>query len=122
MPHSRHLNLVLHHLEACGVHEEIVGDILEEMSAGRSTAWLYQQLLALCRQSLTRHVRQRVATPRGISCLLILLGLLTVSLVPFQRLIQVWLVVYYVFGMASLFAHMAAADAPPTKGQTELSQ
>jgi hypothetical protein len=122
MSKSRHVQRMLQRLEACGVREEILGDLLEEMAGGRSRAWMVRQLLALCRETLVHHIRLWVATPAGIACGLGALAAVAVSLSPIGSLIQLWLVVYYVSGMASLFAHMAAGEMPTTGSRPEERQ
>lgn len=97
--------------ESFGVRPELIGDLHEEVALGRSSRWLCRQLLALAGVTAAAWLRDRLHTPCGIRCAMLGLGLLAMTLVPTARLLQAWLVVYYLAGMLSLFAHMAAAQS-----------
>ena len=96
--------------ESFGIRPELIGDLHEEVALGRSNRWLCGQLLALAGVAASAWVRDRLHTPGGIRCLVLGLALLAIAMVPAGRLLQAWLVVYYLAGMLSLFAHMAAAE------------
>lgn len=101
--------------EAFGIRPELIGDLHEEVARGRSSRWLCGQLLALAGVTAAAWVRDRVHTPCGIRCVVLLLGLVAIAVVPTGQLLQAWLVVYYLAGMLSLFAHMAAAESQLTQ-------
>jgi hypothetical protein len=96
--------------ESFGVRPELIGDLHEEVGLGRSGWWLCGQLLALAGVTAVAWVRDRLQTPRGVRCLVVGLALLAIAMVPAGQLLQAWLVVYYLAGMLSLFAHMVAAE------------
>jgi hypothetical protein len=112
MPSSGVVLRLLDRLESYGLREEIVGDLIEEMARGRSPAWVCRQVVSLCGRTLSADLRRRAGSPMGIALILSGASATALTVVPAGRLIQAWLVLYYVSGMASLFAHMAAADRP----------
>ena len=119
MPKSPLVLKLLCHLESCGLREEIVGDLVEEIARGRSPAWVCRQLVPLCGLTLVDQVRQRASTPRGIALMLGGTALGALSVVPAGRVVEAWLVLYCVSGTASLFAHMATAELPTSHRQTD---
>jgi hypothetical protein len=114
---SRVVSAWLDRAESFGARPELIGDLYEEMAGGRTSGWLVTQLLVLAAATSAARVRACLRTPVGIRCSVIGLGLLAMALVPPGQLLQAWLIVYYLAGMLSLFAHMAAEhqlfqDAP----------
>ncbi len=105
--------------ESWGIRPELIGDLHEEVLRGRSRAWLVRQLLSTVLVAGTVLVRDRVQTPSGIRDVVLGLGLLATTIVPTGQLLQTWLVVYYLAGMLSLFAHMAAAEPHLTRDVAE---
>ena len=116
MPDSRVVLRMLAFAETCGVREEIVGDILEEMARGRRCGWICRQLLALCGLACVSHLRDRArVTPQRVAVGLSLVMLMAMSMMPVGRVLAVWLTLYYLSGALSLFAHMAAEGLPDTR-------
>ena len=112
MSYSRFVLRLLEHAESCGVPEEVVGDLLEEMG-GRSRGWMCRQLIGLGSFVVVAQVRERTRlTPRGVAIGLSALMLAGVSMMPVSRVLEAWLVFYGVTGILSLFAHMAAEGQP----------
>ncbi len=101
--------------ESWGVRPELIGDLHEEVLRGRSQAWLCGQLLSTVLVAGTVLVRDRVQTPSGIRDGVLGLAVLATVIVPTRQLLQTWLVVYYLAGMLSLFAHMAASEPHLTR-------
>lgn len=112
MPRSSVVLRLLDRLESYGVREEIVGDLFEEMARGRSPGWVCRQVVSVCGRTLIDDLRGRAGTPMGVAVILSAIAVIALSVVPAGQLIQAWLALYYVSGMASLFAHMTAADFP----------
>ena len=54
---SRFAMRLLARADASGTREALIGDLLEELSCGRSRWWLYQQLIGLCGFALATHAR-----------------------------------------------------------------
>jgi hypothetical protein len=95
--------------DASGAQEALIGDLLEEISSGRSRWWLYQQLIGLYGYALAEHARRHARlTPLVVAVALgaVLLGGLSIA--SFSSVLVVWLAFYLVMGTLSLFAHMAA--------------
>jgi len=113
---SRAMVAWLDRAEAFGIRPELIGDLHEAVALGRSSRWLCGQLLALAGVTAAAWVRERLHTPCGIRCAVLGVGLLAMTVVPTAQLLQAWLVVYYLAGMLSLFAHMAAAESQLTQG------
>jgi hypothetical protein len=110
MPCSRFVHKLVDYADACGIREEIVGDLLEEIADGRSTAWLCRQPAALYGWRLIEQLRDRISiTPHAIALTLSALLLAGIAVVPAGRVLQAWFALYYVSGMLSLFAHMLSA-------------
>jgi hypothetical protein len=106
---SRFALRLLARADASGTHEALVGDLLEELSAGRSRWWLYQQLAGLYGFALVTHARQRAQLrPSMVAVGLgaVLLGGLSIA--SAASVVIAWLGFYLVMGTLSLFAHMAA--------------
>ena len=97
--------------ESIGVNEELIGDLMEEMSGGRSLLWMLRQMVGL--YSLAAAARVRRIRPRppaialGLSALLISAAAMGFA----AGMLEAWLLFYYAAGMASLFAHMAASHS-----------
>lgn len=96
--------------QAAGVKEELVGDLLEEISCGRSHAWLWRQVLGVYRLAAMAHVRRRARlTPAAIAVALCVLLIAAAAVASTGHVLVGWLVFYYIAGTASLFAHMASS-------------
>lgn len=95
--------------EAAGVREELLGDLHEEIARGRPRAWVWWQLVGLYGYAMADRIRSEGRlTPPLVTLLLGLTLLVGVSIASVGRVLEVWLVVYYLAGTLSLFAHMAA--------------
>jgi hypothetical protein len=95
--------------DASGAREALIGDLLEEVSLGRSRWWLYQQLIGLYGWAFAAHARDHARlTPCVVAVGLgaVLLG--GMSIASFSSVLVAWLGFYLVAGTLSLFAHMAA--------------
>ena len=106
---SRFALSLLAHADASGSREALIGDVLEEISRGRSRWWLCQQLIGLYGLALVAHVRRRARlTPSMVALAIgaVLLG--GVSIASVGSVLGVWLGFYLVAGTLSLFAHMAS--------------
>jgi hypothetical protein len=108
MTHPRTAIRLLARADAFGVREELVGDVLEEIGRGRSDWWVWRQVIGLYALAWFARLRNRRLAPWGIACALCLAMLAAASIGSASRVLQVWLGVYYLAGMASLFAHMAS--------------
>ena len=104
---SRFALRLLARAEAAGTREALIGDLLEEISGGRSHWWLCQQLIGLYALALVAHARQHARlTPCVVAVSLAAALLVGVSIASVGSVLQAWLGVYLVAGTLSLFAHM----------------
>jgi hypothetical protein len=109
MPCPRFALTLLAYADSFGAGEELVGDVLEEIGRGRSRWWVWQQLIGLYRLAFATHLRNRAnVTPRAVAVVFCLGLLAGVSIAPLNRVLEAWLLFYFMSGTASLFAHMAA--------------
>jgi len=100
---------LLAYADSFGAGEELIGDLLEEISGGRSQFWVWQQLIGLYGFAVAMHVRNRVRlTPPTIALTLCVLLLAGASIGSASSVLEVWLAFYYVAGTLSLFAHMVS--------------
>jgi hypothetical protein len=87
--------------------EALVGDLLEEIAGGRSSLWVCQELVGLYAFALIAQARQSVRiTPLFIALVLGLVLVGGTSMTSIGQMVQTWTSVYYIAGMASLFAHV----------------
>jgi hypothetical protein len=109
MPYPRFALRLLAFADSFGAREELVGDVLEEISRGRSRLWLYQQLVGLFGLALTMRIRKHTRlTPQAIALALCVVLLAAVSIAPISSVLVAWLGFYCVAGTLSLFGHMAS--------------
>jgi hypothetical protein len=104
---SRFALSLLARADASGTREALIGDLLEEISGGRSRWWLYQQLIGLYVLALAAQARHHARlTPCVVAVALgaVLLG--GISIASVSSVVEAWLGVYLVAGTLSLFAHM----------------
>ena len=95
--------------DASGTQEALIGDLLEEISGGRSGLWLCQQLIGLYGLALATHARHHARlTPFVVALALCVVLLGGVSIASIGSVLEAWLGFYLVAGTLSLFAHMAA--------------
>jgi len=95
--------------DPAGTREALIGDVLEEISRGRSRWWLCQQLIGLYGLTFVAQVRHRARLTPSVVALAVgavLLG--GVSIASVSSVLGVWLTLYLAAGTLSLFAHMAA--------------
>ena len=79
---SRFALRLLARADASGTREALIGDLLEEISSGRSRWWLYQQLIGLYGLALAAHARHHARlTPCVVAVALgaVLLGGLSIA-------------------------------------------
>jgi hypothetical protein len=106
---SRFALRLLSRADALGTREALIGDLLEELSCGRSRWWFYQQLIGLYGFALVTHARHHARLrPSMVSVALgaVLFGGLSIA--SAGSVMIAWLGFYLVMGTLSLFAHMAA--------------
>jgi hypothetical protein len=104
---SRFALRLLARADASGAREALIGDLLEEISRGRSRLWLYQQLIGLYGLALAARARHHARlTPCVVAVALgaVLLGGIAIASV--SSVLEAWLGFYLVAGTLSLFAHM----------------
>jgi hypothetical protein len=104
---SRFALRLLARADASGRQEALIGDVLEEISAGRSRWWLCQQLIGLYGVALAAHARHHTRlTPCLVAIVLgaVLVG--GVAIASIGSVLEAWLSFYLVAGTLSLFAHM----------------
>jgi hypothetical protein len=96
---------------SAGVKEELIGDLIEEISDGRSQLWVWGQLAAVYGFAAIGYVRSHFRlTPPMIALSLAALLAAFAAFGSAGGAIVAWLGFYYVAGMASLFAHMALSS------------
>ncbi len=106
---SRFALRLLARADASGTREALVGDLLEEISRGRSRWWLCQQLIGLYVVALAAHARQHARlTPWMVAVAVSVVLLGGASIAPINSVVEAWLGCYLVAGTLSLFGHMAA--------------
>jgi hypothetical protein len=92
---------------ASGAREALIGDVLEEISGGRSRWWLCQQLIGLYGVALASHARHHTRlTPCVVALALAAVLLGGVAIASIGSVLEAWLGFYLVAGTLSLFAHM----------------
>jgi hypothetical protein len=106
---SRFALRLLARADASGAREALVGDLLEELSRGRSRWWLYQQLIGLYGIALAAQARHGARLrPSVVAVALGAVLLSGLSIASAGSVMIAWLGFYLVMGTLSLFAHMAA--------------
>ena len=97
--------------DCVGVKEELIGDLVEEISGGRPQLWVWCQLMALYGFAVIGRLRSRARlTPAMIAFALCALLVVGAAFGSVGGVIEAWLTFYYVAGTASLFAHMALSS------------
>jgi hypothetical protein len=106
---SRLASHFLARADATGAHEALIGDLLEELSRGRSRWWLYQQLIGLYGVALVARARDHARLRPSLVAIALGAVLLSgLSVASIGSVLVAWLGFYLVAGTLSLFAHMAA--------------
>ena len=93
--------------QCSGVHEALIGDLLEEIERGRSPVWVFQELIGLYGLAVLAYARRTVRVTQPLVSLavgVILLG--AAWIVSIERVVETWTSVYYIAGTLSLFAHV----------------
>lgn len=106
---SRFALRLLARADASGTREALIGDLLEEMSLGRSRWWFCQQVIGLYAFALAAHARYHARLrPSVVAVALAAVLLGGLSIASAGSVMIGWLGFYLVAGTLSLFAHMAA--------------
>jgi hypothetical protein len=106
---SRFALRLLARADASGTREALIGDLLEELSCGRSRCWLCQQLIGLYGLAVATHARHHARLrPSVVAVALGAVLLSSLSIASAGSVMIAWLGFYLVMGTLSLFAHMAA--------------
>jgi hypothetical protein len=106
---SRFALRLLARADASGTREALIGDLLEEISRGRSRWWLCQQLIGLYGFALAAHARRHARlTPFMVAVALSAILLGGASVASVGSVLEAWLGFYLLAGTLSLFAHMVA--------------
>jgi hypothetical protein len=109
MVSSRLALRLLARADASGMREALIGDLLEEISRGRSRWWLCQQLIGWYGLTLVAHARHHARlTPSVVALALSAVLLAGAWIASVGSMLEAWLGFYLVAGTLSLFAHMAA--------------
>ena len=90
-----------------GVHEALIGDLIEEIGRGRSPIWIVQELIGLYGLAVLAYARRTVRVTQPLVSLavgVILIG--AASIASIERVVETWTSVYYIAGTISLFAHV----------------
>ena len=93
--------------QAPGVHEALIGDLIEEIGRGRSPVWIVQELIGLCGLAVLAYARRTVRVTQPLVSLgvgVILIGAAWIASI--ERVVETWTSVYYIAGTISLFAHV----------------
>ena len=87
--------------------EALVGDLMEEIARGRSSLWVGRELVGLYALAFMAQARKSVRiTPLLVALVLGLVLIGGTSVTSLERMVETWTSVYYLAGMASLFAHV----------------
>ena len=87
--------------------EALVGDLMEEIARGRSSWWVCQELVGLYAFAVMAQARKSVRiTPLLVALVLGLVLVGGTSVTSLEQMVETWTSVYYLAGMASLFAHV----------------
>ena len=106
-------------LERCrpgSCRDALIGDLLEEIAQGRSTIWVWQQVLAFCGFAVADHLRQhRPAPPQTIAAALSVMLFGSALLAPSSGVLEAWALIYVMSGTCTLFGDLMtrAFDSRP---------
>jgi hypothetical protein len=102
---------LLNRARAHGVREALVGDLIEEISTGRSGMWVCQQMIGFYGVALGNHAkRQARVTPLLIALLFGMMLLAGVSITSLGKALEVWMSLYLLAGTISLFGHVMSRN------------
>jgi hypothetical protein len=95
--------------DSFGDREALIGDLLEEIAAGRSRLWVCQQVIGLYGFALAARARDRArVTPGAVALALVVVLLGGASIASASSVLEAWLGFYLLAGTLSLFGHMVA--------------
>jgi hypothetical protein len=126
MAANRFAQWLLTRTAGADARDALVGDLMEEIAHGRSSWWVCQQVAGLYAFGLMAHVRKSVrVTPLLVALALGLVLVGGTSMTSIGQMVQAWTSVYYIAGMASLFAHVmsrstASRTLPIAEGRPTL--
>lgn len=107
---------VLQRFEAGGAREALIGDVLEEISRGRSRGWVWRQVLGLCACSAVGYARARSHMTVPLSALVVGTAVLCAfSKTSLGGVIVVWSAIYLMAGTTSLVGHVFSGRTLHTK-------
>lgn len=93
--------------QGTGVHEALIGDLMEEFERGRSQVWVFQQLLGLYGLAAVAYGRRSVRVTQPLVSLAVGVILIAAAwIASIERVVETWTSVYYIAGTISLFAHV----------------
>ena len=104
---TRFAQWLLTRTSAPGARDALVGDLMEEISHGRSSWWVCQELVGLYRLGLLAQARDSVrVTPLLVALVVGLVLVGGVSIASLEQVVETWTSVYYIARTVSLFAHV----------------
>lgn len=106
----RVLQRVLERLDADGTHDALLGDVLEELSQGRSRLWAWQQILALGAVTAVQSLRRAALRPNVIVMAPGVSLLSACWLAPVPHVLASWAAVYFLSGALSLALDFASSS------------
>jgi FtsH-binding integral membrane protein len=109
MDMSRFAFWLLSRTRTPGTRDALVGDLMEEIVHGRSSWWVCQELVGLYGVAFLARARQTVRmTPLVVALAVaaLLVGGASIASPHYVYVLQTWLILYYVAGTMSLFAHV----------------
>ena len=92
---------------AAGARDALIGDLMEEITDGRSSWWVLQELVGFYGFGFVAQARDNVrVTPLFVALALGLLLVGAASIASLEQVVETWTSVYYLSGTVSLFAHV----------------
>jgi hypothetical protein len=111
---TRFAQWLLTRTSAGGTRDALVGDLLEELARGRSSWWACQELVGFYGLAFMTQARESVRiTPLLVALVLGVVLAGGTSITSFEQMVETWTSVYYIAGMASLFAHVVSRTTAP---------
>jgi hypothetical protein len=111
---TRHLLALwlLERFKPCDAREALIGDLVEEITQGRSRFWVWHQVLALFGFAAVARVRNQTQTAHLVAVALSLCLLGGVWIASLATVLETWVVVYFVSGAFSLFGDLISSRTP----------
>lgn len=106
---------LLERVDADRTFEALLGDVMEELSCGRSRLWAWQQIMALAGLTVVQRLRRTALRPTvlvmapGVS----LLSALTVG--PTREILVSWAAFYFISGVMSLVFDLVSTSTDDWK-------